>query len=145
MIQIKKSPRILYGYLHKNESGQSLVEFALILPIILLLVLGMIEFGWLLNGKITLNSAAREGARVAVVLNVSDTERKQRVYDTINSTLESSGITVKYEDLEVTPDSNIYTDVNDMVIKVKGSIKPIIGLYVPNTVTMSSMARMRKE
>lgn len=145
MIQIKKSPRIQYRYLHKNENGQSLVEFALVLPILLLLVLGVIEFGWLLNGKITLNSAAREGARVAVVLNLSDPECKQRVYDTINSTIESSGITVNYDDLEVAPDKNPYTDVNDMVIKVKGSIKPIIGLYVPNTVTMSSMARMRKE
>ncbi len=62
--------------LRKNEDAQALVEFTLIFPILILLVLGMIEFGWLLNGKITLNSAAREGARVGAVLLSSDTERK---------------------------------------------------------------------
>lgn len=44
--------------LKRDEKGQSLVEFALILPILVLILLGIIEFGWLFNGKITLTSAA---------------------------------------------------------------------------------------
>ncbi|MDV3429335.1 MAG: pilus assembly protein [Bacillota bacterium] len=53
--------------LKNNTKGQSLVEFALILPVLILIILGIIEFGWLLNGQITLTNAAREGARTSVV------------------------------------------------------------------------------
>jgi len=42
--------------------GQSLVEFALLLPILLLLVLGAMDFGRMFSTKITLTNAAREGA-----------------------------------------------------------------------------------
>lgn len=51
----------------ENEDGQSLVEFALVLPILLLLICAIIDFGWLYYNQITLNNAAREGARYAVI------------------------------------------------------------------------------
>lgn len=46
-----------------GQTGQSITEFALILPIVLLLLFGMIEFGRLLEADLVLTSAAREGAR----------------------------------------------------------------------------------
>ena len=46
----------------KNHNGQSLVEFALVLPFLLLLVVGAIEFGRLFFMQIALTNAAREGA-----------------------------------------------------------------------------------
>lgn len=51
----------------KREKGQNLVEFALILPVFLLLVVGMAEFGrgWMTRNILT--GAAREGARVAAI------------------------------------------------------------------------------
>jgi len=48
-----------------GEDGQALVEMALVLPILLLMLLGMIQFGFVLSGQIALSSAAREGARLA--------------------------------------------------------------------------------
>ena len=42
--------------------GQSLVEFALILPILLLLVLGAMDIGHIITTKIAVTNAAREGA-----------------------------------------------------------------------------------
>ncbi len=51
----------------KRESGQAIVEFALVLPILLLLLCGIIDFGWLYYNQITLNNASREGARYAVI------------------------------------------------------------------------------
>ena len=54
--------------LRRNPArGQSLVEFGLVLPIFLLLVFGIIDFGRAVFAFSTLNSAAREAARVAVV------------------------------------------------------------------------------
>ena len=61
-----------------NEKGQSLVEFALLLPILLLLLLGIIQFGIIFNGQITVTSAAREGARLAAV-GADDEQVKDRV------------------------------------------------------------------
>lgn len=50
-----------------NKKGQSLVEFALILPVLLLLLLGIVEFGLAFNAHVTLVHAAREGARYGAV------------------------------------------------------------------------------
>lgn len=51
----------------QSEKGQAMVEFALVLPILLTLLCGIIDFGWLYYNQITLNNAAREGARYAVI------------------------------------------------------------------------------
>lgn len=47
----------------KKKSGQGLVEFALVLPLLLMLVLGIIEFGRLLFVYAAVNTASREAAR----------------------------------------------------------------------------------
>jgi TadE-like protein len=49
--------------------GQALVEMALVLPLLLMLVLGIIDFGAVFNSYHELRSASRDGARVAVVNN----------------------------------------------------------------------------
>jgi Flp pilus assembly protein TadG len=56
----------------KHGRGQSLVEFGLVLPIFLLLVFGIIDLGRAVFAYSTLNSAAREAARIAVVDQVDD-------------------------------------------------------------------------
>jgi Flp pilus assembly protein TadG len=47
------------------DRGSVAVEFALLLPVLLLLLFGIIDFGRALNAQITLTQAAREGARLA--------------------------------------------------------------------------------
>lgn len=47
--------------------GQSLVEFALVLPIFLVLLSGMVDFGMALYTNITLMNATREGARLGII------------------------------------------------------------------------------
>ena len=51
----------------RTRRGQALVEFALILPILMILLMGIIEFGRAWNVKQVLTDASREGARLAVV------------------------------------------------------------------------------
>jgi len=48
----------------RRERGSAVVEFALVLPILVMLVFGIVEFGRGYNAKITVTHAAREGARV---------------------------------------------------------------------------------
>lgn len=73
-----------------NQDGQALVEFALITPLLLLLVFGIIEFGLLWKSQQVLTDAAREGARSAVVADpdVGETD----VYEVVYSALERGGI-----------------------------------------------------
>jgi len=51
----------------RNEGGQSVVEFAFVLPLLLMLVLGIVQFGLTYNNYITLTNATRVGARKAAV------------------------------------------------------------------------------
>jgi|GEM_PF-187180 len=48
-----------------DEEGQALVEMAIVLPILMLILLGIIQFGFVFSGQIALSSAAREGVRLA--------------------------------------------------------------------------------
>ena len=52
----------------RRTRGQALVEFALVLPVFLLLLCGVLDFGFMLFNQMTLGSAAREGARAAVII-----------------------------------------------------------------------------
>src|SRR4051794_30159907 len=51
----------------RKEDGQAMVEFAIVLPILVVLVFGIIEFGITLNHYLTLTDAVRAGARQASV------------------------------------------------------------------------------
>ncbi len=51
----------------QGERAQALVEYALVLPILLLLLLGIMEFGILVFNYNTIANAAREGARYGIV------------------------------------------------------------------------------
>ena len=52
---------------NRRDRGATAVEFALLVPLLLLLVFGIIDFGRALNAQITITQAAREGARLASV------------------------------------------------------------------------------
>jgi len=51
-----------------SDRGAVAVEFALVLPLLLILIFGIIDFGRMLNAKITLTEAAREGARATALV-----------------------------------------------------------------------------
>ena len=67
-----------------SESGQAIVEFAMVLPILMALLLGILQFGIVFNNYITLTDATRAGARKAAVsrfLNDNGASAKQAVQD----------------------------------------------------------------
>ena len=51
----------------RNDGGQALVEFALVLPILMMIAIGILEFGRAWNTYQVITDAAREGARNVVV------------------------------------------------------------------------------
>jgi hypothetical protein len=52
-----------FPHLHPGERGQNMIEFALVLPVLLLIMFGIIEFGRLLLFYAVTTTSAREGAR----------------------------------------------------------------------------------
>lgn len=55
----------------RSEQGQTMTEFAIVLPILVLLVFGVIQFGIAFNNYLALTDAARAGARRAAVSRLS--------------------------------------------------------------------------
>lgn len=76
----------------KNEKGQTMVEFALLLPVLLLIVIGIIEFGFMFSGYLTLSNASREAVRT-VSLGETDAVASQRAKD-VALTLDPSKMNV---------------------------------------------------
>jgi Flp pilus assembly protein TadG len=50
-----------------KENGQAMVEFALVLPILLLFIGGIIDFGWIFHNQLAANNASREAARYIAI------------------------------------------------------------------------------
>jgi Flp pilus assembly protein TadG len=65
----------------RSERGAELIEFALIFPLLLLVLLGIIDFGFLFQRYEVLTNATREGARMAVLPNYSDDDIRRRICD----------------------------------------------------------------
>lgn len=67
----------------RRERGQTLVEFALVAPLLLLVIFGTIEFCFLYQSANTVNFAAREGARVGAVLGPTDSAADSKIITAI--------------------------------------------------------------
>ena len=83
----------------RNNRGQALVEFALLLPLVMLILIGIIEFGRAWQAKQTLTDAAREGARIAVVANgqyTTDTVQAKVKAMLKQAGFDSSSVTITY-------------------------------------------------
>ena len=76
-----------------SESGAVLIEFALVFPLLLLVTLGIVDFGLLFQRYEVLTNAAREGARVAVLPGYSSADVEDRVEQYLQAT-SLSGTTV---------------------------------------------------
>ncbi|MCK5634549.1 MAG: pilus assembly protein [Anaerolineales bacterium] len=71
----------------KPCQGQAIVEFAVVLPILLLLMLGLINLGVLINAQIILTQAAWEGARAGTILDSSMGEGDAEITGAVRAAL----------------------------------------------------------
>ncbi len=87
--------------MRRFQKGQSLVEFAFILPFLVLFMIGLMYFGLMFSNYVAMNDIAREAARSAAMLD--DTTYKDSRFDTIrqaytdkfkNDTSKSSTLTI---------------------------------------------------
>jgi len=76
----------------QREDGAAAVEFAIILPLLLLVVFAVIDFGFMFNARITMTQAAREGVRLQA-LGTPDGEVRTRVTDAASPLVPSEIVT----------------------------------------------------
>lgn len=95
----------------KSEKGQSMVEFALVVPLLLTILCGIIDMGWAYSNKYSIESAASSGVRYAVIngADIEDSEKnkliddtKKRVRDNLSKGAESPKIDVDIDNEKVT-------------------------------------------
>lgn len=77
-----------------RERGAVMVEFALILPVFVALVFGIISYGYMLSYRQALGQAASEGARAAAVVpsGMSTAQKTTRATNALNDALSSYGV-----------------------------------------------------
>jgi Flp pilus assembly protein TadG len=63
----------------RSERGAELIEFALVLPLLLFIILGLVDFGFMFQRFEVVTNAAREGARMAVLSGYTDADVEARV------------------------------------------------------------------
>ncbi len=82
---------------HAGQRGQGMVEFAIIVPVFLLLLMGMLEFGFVFTHHLTLEYATREGARAGSALSDGGGDSTvcasidQDIIDAVTKVLKSPG------------------------------------------------------
>jgi Flp pilus assembly protein TadG len=81
---------------HRNEQGQTMVEFTLVLPVLMVVLFGIIQFGITFNSYVALTDAVRAGARTAAVSRLSSTPTADTVDRVKNASgdLDSSKVSV---------------------------------------------------
>ena len=124
----------------KGKKGQAMVEMALILPILLLLVFGMIDFGRVFNGYLVATAASREGARVAILSSGNDNSIETAVR-AASSTLDQTKLTVT-----TTPATRVSGDpVTVSVTYNIDIITPLINTFLMNPLPINCQTTMRVE
>ncbi|MGI6308985.1 MAG: TadE/TadG family type IV pilus assembly protein, partial [Dethiobacteria bacterium] len=127
----------------KNDQGQSLVEFAIILPLLLLVLLGIIQFGIIFSSYITVTTAAREGARVAIV-GADDITIKNKVTETVSASAFLNEI--DSGDIEIEPESRIQKHMVTVTVNASAKIVvPFLNYLAGESFPISSSAKMRVE
>lgn len=131
----------------KNEKGQTIVEFAIILPILLIVVMGIIQFGLIFLGFATISNAAREGARVGIVQPTYD-DAKSAAIIKVNEAFDATPTVTKDGD----PVFSSLVDFrrgNSFRVTVSGKVDiivPLLGSVFPSgEVSISRTSTMRIE
>ncbi len=130
----------------RREDGQAMVEFALILPIFLLILCGIIDFGWLFYNQLSLNNACREGARYAVV-NTGEGDNTQAIINHIeNATttvFSNDGV-----DIQVSYSAPSDPTSGDITVSMKADISfftPVLSTVLGEKRTITSEVIMKVE
>ncbi len=122
----------------RDERGQSLVEYAMSVPIFLLILLGVLEFGFAFSHHLTTEYATREGARTGAALNngtdqiacngIDDDNVDNQVIAAVQRVLTGSGSQISLADVE---------EIHIFKATSTGAETSAVNVWVPGTSSRS--------
>ena len=125
-----------------RERGANLVEFALIAPLLIMLVMGIVDFAWILTQQQDVRHGAREAARLAAVS--TDTGPNMATL-TCSSMNVSSGTIVTFGRSGGNPGDTGTVNVVSTVSSLTGfSSLPFVGAIYPTTFTEAISFRLEQ-
>ncbi|MFZ3063015.1 MAG: TadE family protein [Actinomycetota bacterium] len=116
----------------KNENGSSAIEFALVLPVLVMLMVGIFQFGMAYSNYLAITHAAREGARLAAVNQFSEEVVREKAYP-----VNPDSISISY------PSGNVHGE--SVMVTITYNKKIEIPIWGSAVVPLQSRASMRIE
>ncbi len=132
------------------ESGASMVEFAMLMPLLFLLLFGIIEFGWLYSQNLDVRHGAREGVRLAAVNHPegpppnsgarSDTNRDALIAEICSRMQAADNVTI-----ELTSTGNVGDPASATVVGAGETLTGFLDFLLPSTINLNSTVEIRLE
>ncbi len=132
----------------QKTGGQGLVEFALILPILLLLVIGTLDLGLAFYMKVVLENSAREGAYYVVYHTTDGTANSFELTKTaVQIEGQNSGITIQTADIDVkcmlgTSVDNTCPSGSTVIVTVRHQMALPLDIFLRGPLVLVSDAKM---
>ena len=130
----------------KNNKGQAVIELAITLPILILILCAIIDFGWIFTNKMFITYSSREGARYGTV-NAMETNAT----DLITNKIKNMAPSFLKDKITVTITFSDAYDIRagDITVKVSCVIKaltPVVGIFTTDqNIPMESVCVMKIE
>jgi len=128
-----------------REGGAAAVELAIVLPILILLVFGIVEFSIMYNAKQGLHAAAREGARLGALPQTT----KAQIVDRVEEALDGVAVDTDDLDITITPNQTRPCDLQPagtpVVVTVESTANLAIPLWGSGTVTLTGKGEFKCE
>lgn len=137
----KRMRRALCRHRSKRKRAAAIVEFAIVLPLLLTVLFGIIQYGWVFMVRQTLQMAAREGARVAVL--PTSVSPYTNVTTRINEVMATTGLTT----FTITmTHATIATPIETVVVSVPYADASLLaGWFGSSSFNLTGASSMRKE
>lgn len=123
----------------RRARGAAVVEMAIVAPLLLAIVFGIIEFGWIFMVRQTLTTASREGARVATLQGSTETD----ILNRINNYMQPAGLTGYAVTItratEADPTERVHITIPYAQVTLLGSY------FGPTDFNLGATCSMRKE
>jgi Flp pilus assembly protein TadG len=129
-----------------GERGQSLVEFTMIVPIFLLLVFAIVDFGMGFHAWITVTNSAREGARIGAV-GADQSTIEARARDTAGS-LDGEDLSVTVTNAQGDPGEAVTVEVDydyQLITPLSNILGIVSGGSIGPDLNFSATSEMRLE
>ncbi|HOB74707.1 MAG TPA: TadE/TadG family type IV pilus assembly protein [Phycisphaerae bacterium] len=126
--------------------GLALVEAAIVLPLLLLLVFGVLEYGWMFYKASEVTNAARDGARTAALHGGTDARARAKII----AAMSAAGMTIGDGNITISPSADPPTTPGTTVtvtvsVAYKGNVELMRFPLLPVPEKLSASVSMAKE